>query len=69
MIVRLRRLSTGLAQRMRRSFRWTMAINTVLLALGGVGVLQSGTLALVHNGSTVLLCVNSTRAYDVTGQA
>jgi P-type E1-E2 ATPase len=63
-LVKLRRLSTGLAKRMRRSFRWTMLLNTALLALGGVGLLQAGTSALIHNGSTVLLCMNSTRPYD-----
>ncbi|MDR3136992.1 MAG: heavy metal translocating P-type ATPase [Coriobacteriales bacterium] len=66
MLVRLRRLSIGLAKRMRRSFRWTMLLNTALLALGGVGFLQSGSLALIHNGSTVLLCINSARTYDVS---
>jgi heavy metal translocating P-type ATPase len=63
MLVRLRRLSTGLAKRMRRSFCWTMFLNTALLALGGVGALQAGTSALIHNGSTVLLSMNSTRPY------
>jgi heavy metal translocating P-type ATPase len=62
-LVRLRRLSTGLARRMRRSFCWTMMLNTVLLALGGTGALQAGTSSLIHNGSTVLLCANSTRPY------
>jgi P-type E1-E2 ATPase len=63
-LVKLRRLSTGLAKRMRRSFRWIMSLNTVLLALGGAGILQSGTSALIHNGSTVLMSMNSTRPYD-----
>jgi heavy metal translocating P-type ATPase len=62
-LVRLRCLSTGLAQRMHRSFRWTMLLNTALLALGGAGVLQAGTSSLIHNSSTVLLCANSTRPY------
>jgi heavy metal translocating P-type ATPase len=64
-LVTLRRLSQGLAKRMRRSFRWTMLLNTALLALGGAGILQASTSSLIHNGSTVLLCMNSTRAYEI----
>ncbi|MDR0347656.1 MAG: heavy metal translocating P-type ATPase [Coriobacteriales bacterium] len=62
-LVRLRRLSRGLARRMRRSFRWTMLLNTALLALGGAGLLQASTSSLIHNSATVLLCMNSTREY------
>ncbi|MDR2672756.1 MAG: heavy metal translocating P-type ATPase [Coriobacteriales bacterium] len=65
MLVRLRKLSEGLSGRMRRSFRWTMLFNTALLALGGAGILQAGTLALAHNSSTVVLSMNSARPYDV----
>jgi heavy metal translocating P-type ATPase len=62
-LVKLRQLSTGLVKRMRRSFYWTMILNTILLALGGLGTLQAGTSSLIHNGSTILLCMNSTRTY------
>ncbi|MDR1014818.1 MAG: heavy metal translocating P-type ATPase [Coriobacteriales bacterium] len=64
-LVRLRRLGCDLDRRMRRSFRWTMLLNTALLALGGLGLLQAGTSSLIHNGSTVLLCANSARSYQM----
>jgi hypothetical protein len=49
---------------MRRSFNWTMLLNTLLLALGGIGALQAGTSSLIHNTATVLLCANNTRTYN-----
>ncbi|HJG31608.1 MAG TPA: heavy metal translocating P-type ATPase [Collinsella ihuae] len=62
-LVRLRRLSMGLAARMDASFAEVIGLNSLLLAGGVTGVVTPQASSLVHNGSTVLLSARNARAY------
>ena len=62
-LVALRRLSMGLQERMDRSFREVIAINSALLAGGITGLITPQVSSLIHNGSTVLLSMRNSRAY------
>lgn len=59
----LRRLSSRLFKRMGDSYRFVIALNTALLALGISGVMLPQTSSLMHNGSTVLVSLNNARPY------
>ena len=63
-LVALRRLSQGLQERMATSFRQVIGINSALLAGGITGIITPQLSALVHNGSTVLLSMRNSRAYE-----
>lgn len=52
-LVTLRRLSTALMNRIHGSYRFIVAFNLSLIALGVGGVLPPTTSALLHNGSTL----------------
>ncbi|MCR5768291.1 MAG: heavy metal translocating P-type ATPase [Lachnospiraceae bacterium] len=58
-IVALRNLSTLLMKRIRFNYRTIVGFNTGLIALGVAGVLPPATSAMLHNGSTVALGLNS----------
>ncbi len=58
-IVVLRDLSTLLMKRIRFNYRTIVGFNTALIALGVGGVLPPSTSAMLHNGSTVALGLNS----------
>lgn len=62
-IVRLRRLSCELMRRMDRQFAQVMTLNSVLLALGILGVVTPQTSSLLHNASTVAFSLGSTKKY------
>ncbi len=64
-LVALRRLSMGLEERMDRSFRQVIGLNTALLAGGVTGVIAPQVSSLLHNGSTVFLSARNSRKYDV----
>ncbi len=64
-IAQLRRMSVELMRRMDSSFRWTMGVNTALLALGIGGIITPQTSSLFHNGTTVALSVASTKDYRI----
>ena len=64
-IVRLRRLSMGLMDRLDSSFRQVMVLNSGFLAAGIAGVITPQTSSLLHNASTIALSARSTRAYPV----
>ncbi len=55
----LRRLSEHLMERINSNYRFILTFNTVLLALGFVGVITPSMSALLHNGSTIAICVKS----------
>jgi len=59
----LRRLSMYLLKRMDTSYRFTMVLNTALLALGISGIMPVSMSSLIHNGSTALISVAGTRPY------
>lgn len=64
-LVTLRRLSMGLNERMDRSFREVIGLNSALLALGITGVITPQLSSFVHNGSTIFLSARNTKAYNV----
>ena len=64
-IVRLRRLSGELMDRLDSAFAKVMYFNSALLALGIAGVISPQLSSLLHNTSTVVFSVNDARAYDM----
>ena len=52
-LVTLRRLGEALMERIHGSYRFIVAFNLTLIALGVAGVLPPTTSALLHNGSTL----------------
>lgn len=62
-LVRLRKLSQGLMDRLDRSFWEIMVWNSGLLALGIGGVITPQTSSLLHNVSTVALGASAMRSY------
>ena len=58
-IVRLRKLSCGLMERLDRSFYGIMGFNSALLALGIAGVITPQTSSLLHNASTIAISLKS----------
>lgn len=58
-IVYLRRLSMALMGRINRNYRTIISFNMLLIALGVAGILPPATSALLHNGSTILIGLNS----------
>lgn len=62
-IVELRRLSRVLQKRMASGYRFTIAFNSALLALGIAGVLTPQMSSALHNGSTIALSASHARAF------
>ena len=62
-IVRLRRMSQGLIDRLTSSYSKVMLTNSALLALGITGAITSQTSSLLHNGSTIAYSLNNAKAY------
>lgn len=58
-IVTLKYISNALMKRIRCNYRKIVSFNSGLIALGVAGVLPPTTTALLHNGSTILISVNS----------
>lgn len=58
-LVKLRRISTLLMKRIKFNYRTIVGFNTALIVLGIAGVLPPATSALLHNGSTLALGLNS----------
>ena len=58
-LVYLKRLSDALMVRIRGNYRFVMGFNGALILLGALGLLPPATSALLHNGSTLLLSLNS----------
>ena len=58
-LVVLRRLSELLMKRIRFNYRTIVGFNTALIALGVAGFIPPATSAMLHNGSTVALGLNS----------
>lgn len=55
----LRKLSVQLMDRINSNYRFILAFNTALLALGFFGVITPSLSALLHNGSTIAICAKS----------
>ena len=57
--VTLKYISNALMKRIKSNYRKIVGFNSGLIALGVAGVLPPTTTALLHNGSTILISVNS----------
>ncbi len=62
-IVRLRRMSQGLVDRLTSSYSKVMHTNSALLALGSTGAIASQASSLLHNGSTIAYSPSNAKAY------
>lgn len=62
-IVRLRRMSQGLIDRLTSSYSKVMRTNSALLALGITGAITPQTSSLLHNGSTIAYSLSNAKAY------
>jgi soluble P-type ATPase len=62
-LVRLRRMSQGLIDRLTSSYSKVMLTNSALLALGITGMITPQTSSLLHNGSTIAYSLSSAKAY------
>lgn len=60
-VVTLKDISDALMRRIRFNYRFIVGFNTSLIALGVAGVLRPTTSALLHNGSTLLIGLESMR--------
>ena len=61
-LVMLRRLSSGLMERIHSNYRFIVGFNTALIALGIASVIPPTLGAFLHNGSTVAVTALNTRA-------
>lgn len=62
-LVDLRRLSLGLEKRMKRGYFFTVAFNSLLLALGISGTVTPQTSSVLHNTATVGISAVNARRY------
>lgn len=58
-LITLRRISCGLMKRISSNYRFIVGFNSLLIALGIIGVLPPATSSLLHNGSTMLIAAKS----------
>lgn len=62
-IVRLRRMSQGLVDRLTSSYSKVMLTNSALLALGITGAIASQASSLLHSGSTIAYSLSNAKVY------
>ena len=62
-IVRLRRMSQGLIDRLTSSYSKVILTNSALLALGITGAITPQASSLLHNGSTIAYSLGNAKAY------
>jgi heavy metal translocating P-type ATPase len=62
-LIRLRALSRELKQRLERTSKNTIGFNSAIMAGGILGLLQPKTSSLLHNSSTVALCLENASPY------
>ena len=60
-IVRLRRMSQGLVDRLTSSYSKVMLTNSALLALGITGAITPQASSLLHNGSTIAYSLDNAK--------
>ena len=58
-LVTMKRISDGLMRRIQQNYRFILTFNSVLIALGAIGLLPSSTTALLHNASTIAISLHS----------
>jgi cation transport ATPase len=61
-LVTLRKLSTGMLDKINSNYRNIVAVNGSLLVLGVVGAISPSTSSMIHNLSTMLFGALSTRS-------
>ena len=61
-LVTLRKLSVGMLDKINNNYRNIIAVNGSLLVLGVLGVIPPSTSSMIHNLSTMLFGVMSTRS-------
>ena len=61
-LVTLRKLSVGMLDKINSNYRNIVAVNGSLLVLGGLGVIPPSTSSMIHNFSTMLFGVMSTKS-------
>ena len=61
-LVTLRKLSTGMFDKINANYRRIVAVNGTLLVLGALGIITPTTSSLVHNLSTMLFGALSTKS-------
>ena len=63
-LVTVRQLSTKLVERINRNYRFIVGFNSALLLGGVFGVLSPAASALLHNVSTMAICMKSMTPLD-----
>ena len=63
-LVTVRQLSTKLMERINRNYRFIVGFNSALLLGGVFGVLSPAASALLHNVSTMAICMKSMTPLD-----
>lgn len=58
-LVKLRLLSERLMNRINHNYRFILSFNSTLMALGFFGIISPSLSALLHNTSTMLICLKS----------
>ena len=61
-LVTLRKLSTGMFDKINTNYQRIVAVNGTLLVLGALGIIAPNTSSLVHNLSTMLFGALSTKS-------
>ena len=64
-ITEARNVSQHAMLRVKKNFIYVMGINTAMIGLGLLGMITPAISALMHNGTTVLVSLNSLRPYNV----
>lgn len=62
-LIELRNLAVALQKRSRRTYRFIMGFNSLLLLAGAAALLSPATLSLLHNGSTMAICAANLLPY------
>jgi heavy metal translocating P-type ATPase len=68
-LIKLRSLSCELKKRLERTARNAIGFNSAIMAGGVLGLLQPKTSSLLHNASTVALCLENASPYLKHGDA
>ncbi len=63
-LIKIRRISKMLMQRIRKNYAAIVSFNTMLLGLGLAGLITPNTLALLHNSSTLGISLHSMTPLD-----
>ena len=58
-LIHLRTLSCLLMKRIENNYKFILGFNSILMALGFFGIITPGLSAILHNTSTMLICLKS----------